>query len=86
MIHRKGGYLMVKKSEMMRKDVIDINLGKNLGYIDDVDIDLSQGKINAVIIPSKQNFIYRFFSQRQDIIIDWNDIQKIGEDVILVNM
>lgn len=77
---------MVKKSEMMMKDVIDINRGKKLGYIDDVDINLAQGKVNAVIIPSNQNIIYRFFSKRQDIIIDWDDIEKIGEDVILVKM
>jgi YlmC/YmxH family sporulation protein len=77
---------MVKKSELMMKDVIDINRGKKLGYIDDVDIDITQGQINAVIIPSNQNIIYRFFSKRQDIIINWDDIEKIGEDVIIVNM
>ncbi len=77
---------MVKKSELMLKDVIDINQGKKLGFIDDVDIDLENGRINAIIIPAHPNKILSFFSKKNDLIIRWEDIQKIGEDVILVNV
>jgi YlmC/YmxH family sporulation protein len=82
----RGGFLMVKKTELMLKDVIDINRGKKLGYIDDVDINLDEGTIKALIIPSSQYKMFRFFSKRQDIIIEWKDIHKIGEDVILVSI
>lgn len=81
----EGGLLVVQKSEMMLKDVIDVNRGKKLGFIDDVDIDTKKGTITAVIIPGHSNKIMSFFSKRNDVIINWNDIQKIGEDVILVN-
>ncbi len=70
---------------MMLKDVIDINRGKKLGFIDDVDIDTANGNIKAVIIPAHPNKIMSFFSKTNDIVIEWSDIQKIGEDVILVN-
>ena len=77
---------MVKKSELKLKDVIDINRGKKLGYIDDVDINVEEGTIKAIIIPSTQYKVFSFFTKKQDMIIDWNDIHKIGEDVILVNI
>ncbi|MFW5976377.1 MAG: YlmC/YmxH family sporulation protein [Bacillota bacterium] len=77
---------MVKRSKLKLKDVIDVNKGKKLGYIEDVDIDLNTGKIKAVIIPSNENVFLRLFSKKEDIQINWDEIDKIGEDVILVNM
>ena len=77
---------MVKESNLKMKDVIDINRGKKIGYIDDVDIDLDGGSIKAVIIPSSSNIFYRLFSKKEDIVIKWNEINKIGEDVILVDL
>ncbi|AZO95102.1 YlmC/YmxH family sporulation protein [Iocasia frigidifontis] len=77
---------MLKNSELKMKDVIDVKNGKKLGYIDDVDIELEQGRIRAFIIPSHNNKILSFFSKKQDLIINWNEIKKIGEDVILVEL
>ena len=77
---------MVKKSELQLKDVIDGNRGKKLGYIDDVEINTDKGNIKAIIVPPAQYKILSFFTKRQDFIIEWKDIQKIGEDVILVNV
>ncbi len=75
----------MKKSELTMKDVIDVSTGKKLGFINDVEIDIDQGKIRAIIVPSHQNRVFSFFSKKQDLTIDWKDIQKIGEDVILVS-
>ena len=75
----------MKKSEMMLKEVVDINTGKIIGYIEDVEFDPDQGKIEAVIIPSNHFKLLRFFSKKQDVEIGWKDIKKIGEDVILVD-
>ncbi len=76
----------MKKSELRLKDVVDINRGKKLGYIDDVDIDIKAGKIKAVILPSYDNFLIRLFSRKKDTVIEWNDIKIIGEDVVLVDL
>ncbi len=76
----------MKKSELRMKDVIDINRGKRLGYIEDVEFDVKAGKIKAIILPADDNFLIRFFSKKKDIIIGWDDISLIGEDVILVNI
>lgn len=77
---------MVKNSELRMKDVIDIRRGKKLGYIDDVDIDLDKGRIKAFVIPAQKNIIYNFFSKKKDLVINWDNIIKIGEDVILVEI
>lgn len=82
----KGGYSVLKNSELKMKDVIDINRGKKLGFIDDVDIELDEGRIKAFIIPAHNNRLLRFFSKKQDIVIGWDEIKKIGEDVILVDL
>ena len=77
---------MVKKSDLMLKEVIDINQGKKLGYIEDVDIDINNGNVTAVIVPGAAGIVFRLFSKKQDIVIAWDNIEKIGEDVILVNV
>ena len=77
---------MMKKSELRLKDVVDINRGKKLGYINDVDINVDNGSIKAVIIPSYENIFLKFFLITFDLVINLDDIKKIGEDVVLVDM
>ncbi len=54
-----------------------------MGFMLDVDIDLSNGKINAIIIPGKRRF-FGILPPEEDIVIPWEKIKKIGEDIILV--
>ncbi len=57
--------------------------GKRLGNIGDIDINLTTGKIEAVII-SGNGRVLGFFGKDEEIIIPWKNILKIGQDVILV--
>ncbi|HLV10372.1 MAG TPA: YlmC/YmxH family sporulation protein [Halanaerobiales bacterium] len=77
---------MLKNSELKLKDVIDINRGKKLGFIDDVELELEKGRIKAFIIPAHQFRLMSFITKKRDIIITWDQIKKIGEDVILVDI
>lgn len=81
-----GGVFVLKNSELKTKDVIDINSGKRLGYISDVDIEIDKGQIKAFVIPAHQNRLYNFFLKKNDQIINWEEIKLIGEDVILVEL
>lgn len=76
---------MIKTSELWSKEVINIVDGKRLGMIEDVELDLRIGKIDSVVIPGRVGF-FKFFGGSNDLIIDWNQIEKIGEDVILVRI
>lgn len=74
---------MVKISEFQIKDVVNVSDGKRLGNIGDIEINLTTGKIEAVVI-SGNGRVLGFFGREEDIVISWKNIIKIGEDVILV--
>jgi YlmC/YmxH family sporulation protein len=74
---------MVKISEFQIKDVVNVSDGKKLGNIGDIEINLSTGKIEAVIVTGNGK-VLGFFGRDEDIVIPWKNIIKIGQDVILV--
>ncbi|MBM7623590.1 YlmC/YmxH family sporulation protein [Sporohalobacter salinus] len=75
---------MIKTSELKKKEVISVN-GERLGLIKDIELDLSRGKIKSVVVPGERKF-FGVLSSPNDLVINWDQIQKIGEDVILVNL
>ena len=69
-------------SDLQTKKIVDISTGKNLGNI--IDVELSQdGKIINLIIEQNRNIFS--LNKEGDSKIFWDNITKIGEDVILVN-
>ncbi|MDQ0161649.1 YlmC/YmxH family sporulation protein [Aeribacillus alveayuensis] len=76
---------MMNISEFQTKDVINVADGKRLGNIDDIDINVTNGKIQAIII-TNQGKVLGFFGRGDEIVIPWRNIVKVGEDVILVRI
>ena len=74
---------MVKTSDLKVKEVIDINDGKRLGAITDIEIDIESGRLTAIVVPGPGKFL-GFFGRNEDVVIPWDKINKIGADVILV--
>ena len=74
---------MFKISEFQIKDVVNVSDGKRLGNIGDIEINLTTGKIEAVVI-SGSGRVLGFFGKDEDIVIPWRNFIKIGQDVILV--
>lgn len=73
----------MRLSDLQNKDVISIIDGKKIGNIIDVKIEESNGKVISLIVePSK--FSINIFGTKNEFLIGWNEIEKIGEDVILV--
>lgn len=75
----------MKISDFQTKDVINIIDGKRLGQISDLELDLRQGRIEAIVVPSYGKFM-GWFGGGSDLIIPWRNIVKIGSDVVLVKM
>ncbi len=71
-------------NELRDRDVVNVNDGKRLGVIHDLDIDIENGKIKALIIPGAGGFM-GVLGRRQDLIIPWEKIVKVGVDTILVD-
>lgn len=75
---------MVKISEIKQKEVINVNEGRRLGVVYDVEIDMEKGHIDAIVIPGTGKLL-GIFSKDNDIVINWDNIKKIGVYVILVD-
>lgn len=71
-------------SELQTKDIVSVIDGRRLGRIIDAQID-TEGKIIHLVIESKRG-LRSFMNQTTDVTIKFTDINKIGEDVILVNI
>lgn len=68
-------------SDLQNKTVINITDGKDIGSIIDVEIDEEGKTINLYV--EKHKFILSAFNNKE-ITIKWSQIEKIGEDVIIV--
>ncbi len=75
-----------KGLDFKHKEVININNGKRLGLVQDVCADLETGRITSIIVPGGNNKILSIFSQENDIVIPWENIKCIGDDLILVEI
>ena len=75
---------MVKISELKQREVININDGRRLGIVYDVEIDMEKGRVDAIVIPGTGR-VMGLFSKESDIVINWENIKKVGTDVILID-
>lgn len=75
-----------KGLDFKHKEVVNINDGKRLGYVQDVCADLETGIITSIIVPGGSNKLLNIFSQTNDIVIPWQNIKCIGDDLILVEI
>lgn len=74
-----------KGLDFKHKEVINITDGRRLGFVQDVTANLESGAITSIIVPGT-NKLLSFFSSANDIIIPWEKIKCIGDDVILVEI
>lgn len=70
--------------DLQSKDIININTGKNIGRISDVEIN-KDGVIKNILVENTNPF-KSFLKGKESNTIRMDQIVKIGEDVILVNM
>ncbi|MFD2616960.1 MULTISPECIES: YlmC/YmxH family sporulation protein [Terrilactibacillus] len=74
---------MTRISEFQTKEVVNVENGKRLGHIGDLEINLATGKIENLVIPGASK-IMGFFGRENDVIVPWRNIVRIGDDVILI--
>ena len=71
-------------SDLQEKEVIDISTGKRIGAIVDIIISMT-GNISKLVLEDKRNSRKLFSKNQDDIYLDWKQIIKIGDDIILVD-
>lgn len=75
--------MYIKTSELQRLDVINIEDGRFLGYVCDVDLDPDTGALRYLVLERPEQGLLRFL-RHDDLEIPWRDVVLIGVDVILV--
>lgn len=76
---------MVRMSDLRVRAVVNVHDGRRLGNIEDLEIDPETGQILAIVVPAPSSF-FGLFAREGDYVIPWERIQKIGQDVILVDV
>ena len=74
----------MRLSDFQSKVIVNINDGKKIGNI--IDIDINKDGLSSGIIVEKSKFIISRFSSSGEVVVKWDQIERIGEDVILVNI
>ncbi|WP_134686251.1 YlmC/YmxH family sporulation protein [Brevibacillus migulae] len=74
----------MRLSEFSGKEIIGLDTGEKMGVIghSDLEINTSTGEITAIILPGTTFF--GFGKRKDDVVIPWNAIVKIGPDMIIV--
>ena len=72
-------------SDLKCKEVINVSDGGRLGCVTDLELDLCSGTILAIVVPGERSML-GLLKARDGIVIPFCRIQKIGEDVILVDL
>lgn len=70
----------MRLSELQTKKIINVTNGRILGMIIDVIVS-NDGKIKSLILEDRKT---RKFT-REEFIVSWNQITKIGDDIILID-
>ena len=73
----------MRLSDLRAKEVINICDGERLGNVCDIDFEVKTGRICNLIIPGPCR-IWGILGRDQEYIVPYEQIQRIGTDVILV--
>ena len=77
--------MSIKFTQLQCKEVICIADGRRLGFVTDVQVDLPEGNVCAIVVPGPCRF-FGLGGRQEDYLIPWNCIRKIGPDIVLVDV
>ena len=75
--------MSVSFDKLREKEVINARDGKVLGCICDLELDICSGRITHIVLPPYGSIIV-FSKTKNKIYIPWDNIDRIGDDVIIV--
>ena len=75
---------MLKFTNLQCKEVICVATGQRLGFIADVQVEVPQGNICAIVVPCPVRGL-GLMGHREEYIIPWSAIVRIGPDIVLVD-
>lgn len=76
--------MQCRMSDLRRKEVINVCDGCRLGYVSDLDLRIPEGQVCAIIVYGPCRF-FGLFGRGEEFYIPCDCIQKIGDDIILID-
>ena len=70
-------------AELRNKQVVCVKTGDVLGYVSDIEVNTTSGKLESIIIYGRPR-VMGLFGKYDDIVIPWCDIEVIGAETVLV--
>ena len=70
-------------ADLRYKEVISVEDGTRYGYVGDMQIDMEDGRVKALVIPGRRRF-FGLLGREEDKYIPWDAVSRFGEDIILV--
>ena len=74
----------MKFTELQCKEVICVANGQRLGFVGDVQVEVPEGRVRAIVVPCPGKLM-GLAPKREDFVIPWSCIQRIGPDIVLVD-
>ena len=76
--------MQCRMRDLRCKEVINISDGCRLGFVSDVDIRIPEGQVIAIVVNGPCRF-FGLFGRGEEFYIPWECIQRIGDDIILID-
>ncbi|MBE6677873.1 MAG: YlmC/YmxH family sporulation protein [Ruminococcaceae bacterium] len=77
--------MVIRFCKLKEKEVINLCNGKRLGYVSDAELDINTGRIIRIFVP-KSSKCFSFGNDKNNIVVPWQNIERIGDDAILVRV
>ena len=77
--------MLCRIADFRYKEIINICTGHRLGYVSDVEFNIANGQITALIVPGPCRF-FGLLGREDDFLLPWDCIERIGDDIILINV
>ncbi len=76
---------MCRMRDLRCKEVINVRDGNRYGFVCDVIVDVCSGFVHYIVVPAETK-AFGLFGCGKEYIISWNDIKRISDDIILVDV
>lgn len=76
--------MSMKFTDLQCKEVICVSNGQRLGFITDVLVEIPEGRVCAIVVPGPARLL-GLAGHRDDFILPWDCIRRIGPDIVLVD-
>lgn len=76
--------MICRLTDLKRREVINIRDGTKYGHVSDMMLDTEKAAVEALIVYGKSRF-FGLLGRSGDIVIRWEEIRMIGDDIVLAD-